>query len=445
MFPYRPDLVMDWMLSGQSRLPPEVVVAMMRDHELLAIHDPRFRKLIKTVHLFGNRDQAELLRKEIRVRKLVAQAIPNPFIENLPPAGSMPQLKRGRIPLAKLPFKTVISVELGLSGSSRNLLICGPTGVGKSNLLRIISLAASGLAIQVILDRKGDLEGLAEMEQDGEVVVLDALDLHLALFQVLPGMSVAEFIALMTEMLARNLHLEASRRLISDLLYVLFTRKNDGEARVALSQLIDLVEKIRADALSRLGQYREAVLYALKDLLRRSGGILDHVSSNLLENVFSRPRTVIIKGGSIPVDHASLIVSLFVMYIFETRRKSRQTEPPVMFVLDDALPLVTGSMQRETEGGMNPIANWSFMGRALNIGLVVAAQNFSLVSPALRNNCDTLVCLGSSGEDAAAVARHMNLNKEQAAILPTLRPGEAIVLARSVWPLAVKGFIPEVR
>jgi len=67
-----------------------------------------------------------------------------------------------------------------------------------------------------------------------------------------------------------------------------------------------------------------------------------------------------------------------------------------------------------------------------------------LLSPSLRNNADTVVCLGSSGEDARAVAEHMNLSAEQAAVLSTLRPGEAVVFARSEWPLAVKGWIPEV-
>ncbi len=84
------------------------------------------------------------------------------------------------------------------------------------------------------------------------------------------------------------------------------------------------------------------------------------------------------------------------------------------------------------------------MGRAFNIGLVVSAQNFSLLSPALRNNTSTVICLSALGEDVQAMSLHMSLTPEQAEVLPRLRLGEAVVLARSEWPLAIKGFILEI-
>jgi DNA helicase HerA-like ATPase len=384
------------------------------------------------------------LRREIRVRRLVARAYPDPFLENLPPAGALPPLAKGRIPLGKLVFGQVVSLEIGLRGTARNILVCGPTGTGKTNFLRQHLLAASGQAIIVVFDRKGDLESVAGYAQDGEVVVLDRQDVKLALLQVIPGMEEDDFIALITEVLAQNLHLMASRRLISDSLYLLFRRKNQGQARVSINDLIELVERIRVDPVSRLGQYREAVLFALKDLSRRSGGILDHTESNFLQEVFSRPRTFIIRAGSIPVDHLGVVVSLFYMFVYERRRLSRQTQPPVMIVVDDALLIATGSMEWETEGARNPIATWSFHGRSFNIGLVVSVQNFSPISPALCNNADTVVCLGSLGEDAAAVATHMNLNHDQSQELQGIPVGQAIVLARSVLPYAVRGWIPEV-
>ena len=369
----------------------------------------------------------------------------DPFLENLPPHGKLPPVQRGRIPLVKLLFGAVLSLVIGLIGTAKNILLNGPTGSGKTNSLKVLLPAVSGRAITVVFDRKGDLADVASLQQDGEVVVIDAKDLQLALFQLPPGMAIVDFIAIMTEILARNLSLMASRRLISEGLTLMFARKDSGQPKVSLSQLIEIIERIRANSLSRLGQYREAVLYALKDLLRRSGGILDYQQSNFLEEVFSHARTFIIRCGNIPVDHLSVIVSLFYMFIYESRRLSRVTEPPVLMVIDDALPLITGSTAGETEGGINPISTWSFMGRSFNIGLVVSAQNFSLISPALRNNTDTVICFGCFGEDVQAVARHMNLTREQAEALARLEIGEAVVLARSEWPLAVKGWVPEVR
>ena len=108
------------------------------------------------------------------------------------------------------------------------------------------------------------------------------------------------------------------------------------------------------------------------------------------------------------------------------------------------MPYIIGSKGYESEGHTSPIADWALLGRALNIGLVIGAQNFSLISPTLRNNCDTVVSMGSYGEDASALAKFMNLNREQASVLPLIRPGEAIAIARSQWPLALRGAVPEV-
>ncbi len=438
-------LVNQWVASGHSSLTPEQALAILQHPIMLAAHDLKIIKLVKLLRFSPDPQYAAMLRREIHMRKLAAQVLPDPFLENLPSCKKLPQLQRGRIPLVKLQTGGTLSLEVGLRGTAKNLLAIGPTGSGKTNFLKVLLTAASGQAIIVVFDRKGDLADIAAFQQDGDVVVCDAKELQLALFQPVPGMGIDDFISLMTEVLARNLNLIASRRLISDCLTIMFQRRGEGQSKVALSQLIDVVEKIRANSLSRLGQYREAVLYALKDLLRRSSRILDYTESNLLEEVFSECRTFIINCGNIPLDHLSLIVSLFYMFVFETRRISRVGHPPVLIVVDDALPLVTGSTAGETEGGTNPISTWSFMGRSFNIGLVVGAQNFSLISPALRNNTDTLICFGSSGEDAQAVVRHMNLNTEQADALTRLQIGEAVVLARSEWPLAVRGWVPEVR
>ena len=441
------DLISRWYFSGRVHLTPDEAIAILQSPEIMAKHDPKIVKLIRLVQSFPAREHAALLRREIRVRFLVHRANSNPFFENAPSRGELPELKQGRVPLLTMETGGVLSVEVGLNGTAKNIITAGPTGSGKTNWLKALLLAAAGQAIIVVFDRKGDLAPVVEYEQPGDVVLLEASDLKLAMFQPPPGMAVVDFISIMTEMLARNLSLIASRRLISDTLMYLFTKKGKGgeQHKVCLSEVVEHLERMKVHAMSRLGQYREAVLYALKDLHRRSSGILDYSESNFLEQVFSQRRTLIIDCGNIAVDHLSIIVSLFYMYIYESRRIAGTNSPSVMIVVDDALPLVTGSSAAESEGGINPISTWSFMGRSFNIGLVISGQNFSIISPALRNNTDTVMCFGGSGEDVQAIARHMNLTPEQAACIPRLQPGEVIAFARSVWPYAVKGYIPKVR
>jgi hypothetical protein len=99
----------------------------------------------------------------------------------------------------------------------------------------------------------------------------------------------------------------------------------------------------------------------------------------------------------------------------------------------------------ESEGGINPVANWAFMGRSRRMGMICAAQNYSLISPAFRNNASTVLCFSSWGQDARELALDLHLTKEQAARIPQLKPGEVIGIARSVWPLAVYGKFPEMK
>jgi hypothetical protein len=172
---------------------------------------------------------------------------------------------------------------------------------------------------------------------------------------------------------------------------------------------------------------------------------LDYAQSNFIERLLSRPGTYVINTGGLPVKHSSLLASLIYRYVYEKRRVTGQIDPPVLICVDDALPFVSGSHAQESEGHTAPVARWSTLGRSLGIGLLISAQNFSLLSPTLRNNTSTIVCVGSFGDDASALAKHMSLTPEQASVLPLLRPGEVVAIARSQWPLAVRGRLPEVK
>ena len=323
---------------------PEEAEAIRQAPAMLVKHDRKIANLVHLLQFSPTREHAKMLRNEIRVRFLVHQANPDPFLENALSRGEIPELKPSRIPLLALETGGVLSIEVGIRGTAKNIIT---TGSGKTNWLKALLLAASGQAIVVVFDRKGDLAPVVEYEQPGDVVLLDASDLKLAMFQPPMGMAIPDYVSIMTEIVARNLSLIASRRLLSDALTFLFTKKgkDGGQSTVGLCQVVEHLEGMKLHAMSRLGQYREALLYALKDLHRRSGGILDYRESNFLEQIFSRCRNFIIECGNIPVDHLSIIVSLFYMYIYETRRISGTNSPSVIICIDDALPVVTGSLR----------------------------------------------------------------------------------------------------
>lgn len=63
----------------------------------------------------------------------------DPFYGNPPPAGSLPHVVPGRIPLAALATGDVLSIAV--EDLMRNVLVVGPTGSGKTNMLRVLIAA----------------------------------------------------------------------------------------------------------------------------------------------------------------------------------------------------------------------------------------------------------------------------------------------------------------
>ncbi len=63
----------------------------------------------------------------------------DPFWPQYPASHALPELSPGRIPIAALPTGDVLS--LGIEDILKNILICGPTGGGKTNSIKAIIAA----------------------------------------------------------------------------------------------------------------------------------------------------------------------------------------------------------------------------------------------------------------------------------------------------------------
>ena len=255
------------------------------------------------------------------------------------------------------------------------------------------------------------------------------------------------WINIITSLVATQLNLFASRRLLMETLQPLFRSNRSLGTWTTVSQWIHVIDKVRADPLSRQGGYREAALFALRTLYSELGSSIDYAASDFFERIFATPGCFIIRTGGLSVESASFLASLFANWIYESRGvPGRAPGHPVLFVMDDALPLIKGNTASESEGATsNPLATWSFMGRSRGIGFAIAAQNYSLVSPAFRNNAATVMAFGSYGRDAEEISRDLNLTSEQSTVLPLLQPGQVVAISRPVWPVPVMGRIPEVR
>jgi hypothetical protein len=303
------------------------------------------------------------------------------------------------------------------------------------------------VSLVLVFDRKrGETVDCAYLASHRHApVVLLALELAFSLFQAPMGTDLGAFWSAIVQLLASHLNLFASRRLLMETLEILLRRQRKPGTWPLFSEWIALLDQIHVSSASRLGQYKEASLYALKGIQKELGKVLDCVSSTMLDHLLAQSGCIVILTESLSVEATSLLASLVINYAYHLRgRADPEALEPVIFVLDDALPLIRSSSFAESEGGINPISTWAFMGRSRRMGIVCAAQNYSIVSPTFRNNCDSVLCFGSYGRDAVEIARDLNLSPEQAAALTVIRPGEVVAIARSVWPLACHGRVPEV-
>ena len=94
--------------------------ALLMEQRILHPHDPHLAEL------HANIEQEQL-------SKAVLSG--DPFWPNFPPQGALPAFTPGRIPIAALPTGDVLSIPI--LDATKNILIVGPTGGGKSYFLRI--------------------------------------------------------------------------------------------------------------------------------------------------------------------------------------------------------------------------------------------------------------------------------------------------------------------
>lgn len=78
------DLVDVWTNSERCHLEPEEAIAILQEPAIMAAHDPKIQKLVKLLRLSSSPEFAGMLKREIRMRKLLAMIHPDSFLENNP-------------------------------------------------------------------------------------------------------------------------------------------------------------------------------------------------------------------------------------------------------------------------------------------------------------------------------------------------------------------------
>ena len=299
---------------------PEEIARLVRDHPELRLQDD-----LATVQLLqmaiadpDDPDIQGLVADLIRDRQIMFLGSGDTFMGNYPPLGAL-VYPSDFLPLGRMP--TGDTIGLVISQLPRNLGVLGPTGSGKTTLMAVFLSDPQLLQTSrvVVFVRKPELRHLASIPQlGGLVVVFRRNDLAFCLGEPPGGVPEAawnnESVRLPAQVYARF----SAQRLLGEIVNDLMTNHPAG-VYPTLRQVIEVLDAFKPRWGSREADYKESMLWVLKDLINCTGKMWDYSSSDFLENLFKTPGLAIIELEDVPQEHFTFIATYVMRWIYFKR------------------------------------------------------------------------------------------------------------------------------
>lgn len=117
----------------------------------------------------------------------------------------------------------------------------------------------------------------------------------------------------------------------------------------------------------------------------------------------------------------------------------------IVFILDDITPSVTAQRDRESPGGMNPIASLAIMGQALSIGVGLIVHSLTELSSFNRQNSECFFIFGNAGEDPRILSNVLHIDSNMIKQISSFRPGQFAALNPMLWTKTVYASFTELK
>ena len=119
-----------------------------------------------------------------------------------------------------------------------------------------------------------------------------------------------------------------------------------------------------------------------------------------------------------------------------------------LFILDDITASVTKQRDRETPGGVGPIAELMYMGQALSIGIILLVHTISGLSDFILQNTECFFVFGAVGENPYILGNLLGVTNKHIDRMRTLRPGEFVgfnplMTSKAVYAAFARPLIPD--
>ncbi|MBE7559515.1 hypothetical protein HS125_11390 [bacterium] len=378
----------------------------------------------------------------LRERRYYVVALADPFLANYP--SILAPVPRDMIHVGTMPNGGPVGYPPGQT--SRNVLLVGSTGSGKTEMVKrqIVQLVERGYLV-VVLERKSDHADLAMLsELANRTTVLNFRELAISLYQSPPGVEPSPWHDEVTKLISGSYGRLSAHRLLRDLIAMEESLKAVAGEYFPLSQIIAAVDAFKPSFGRREAEYKESVLYVLKDMFHATRGIFEYRSSNCLEVLFSKPGLVVINSETLAVDNYQFLSNLLMRWPYIHRLYNRSARAiPIAFVFEDATSAIPQPRDWESPG-ITPLADALFTQRFLNIGCCLVGHSLTIAEPLLAN-IETKILLTLHSEDRRKIEQIWGLTPEQADIASRLGLGEFIALVPSFHNQAVRGTFQPLR
>lgn len=430
------------MCDPSSRLSHEQILRALQDPANRMMDTPEDRTLASVYMHDPTPEHAAMVCARLETKATQHAGLrEDPFRANYPPANT-PLVGGASLWMGAMP--TGEGLPRPLAAVSKGVVCIGPPGTGKTTWNQqfvtqaTLSREKHNLPISVIIfDEKKTYRHLADWPGVSDSLIrLTIDDIPIALGQPPPGVDADTWHNELVEVFASSFRSLSAPRLLRKIVAELASAKGSGEW-FSLAALVAAIEHYRPQPGAREAQYKDALLGSLTSL-RAGTRMFDHVRSNALECLLTVPRTVILENEHLGPDELCFAISLMARWVYQWRRAHPEGRNMLLvFVIEDATPIVSAKRSEMSPGGQSPIDRLAVVTREMGVGLFIVAHQFGDLSPALLANCETLVAFSPRRDNDRHLMQMMGTSPQQTTAMKEFGRGVAVVSAPSVWPKPV--------
>jgi hypothetical protein len=327
---------------------------------------------------------------------------------------------------------------------NQHAYIGGASGTGKTNALYGIALQVMRYVPVIIFDReKQDYRHLLRLNPS--LMVFDNNEFIFNPLEVPSGVKPAHHITAFVSIFSKsNALLDGSIAMCTKAVHELYEQYKIFDGGTEFPTLFDLYDKVKSYKIARYSRdagYQDSILNRLDCYLIESPRAYGHSRGFPVRELVERSFVPEVKGLSERHSRCLLSWLLYSIFLYRIANAHRGNALRNLVIIDEGKWAAPPGFNQNT--GFVPLASILAQSREAGLGILLADQTANLDESIFVQSRLKMCFRMGSGEDIERIRKTFALSKEQAAHIPKLDTGQAIVRIPRVDPFLVK--VPRVR